>query len=189
MTTNYYFTCTKCGTRGGSLSNQAWGWGNFEIVESFKFLAFHISHCGEESIRVISEEADDYIDLLHDEYNLFLEETKNIFPHSRDWEFLVRSQELPTDEIKQKWVDEQRIPYRDERMKVTGKIKELQIVKQGAGHYIYRGQVACTDGRLRAVLANARELPKLEQSYVIIGKEQAHPELGHVMEVHKMVPV
>lgn len=159
------------------------------MIESFKFLAYHISKCGEASIRVISEEEDHYVDLLHDEYNTFLEETKHIFPHSRDWEFLVRSHELPVAELKQKWVDEQRIPYRDERMKMTGKIKELRIVKEGAGHYVYHGHVACTDGCTRVVMANTRELPKLEQSYVIIGMEQAHPELGKVVEVHKMVPV
>lgn len=189
MTTCYYFTCTNCGTRGGSLGSQAWGWGNFEMIESFKFLAYHISKCGEESIRVISEDVDHYVDLLHDEYNQFLEETKHIFPHSRDWEFLVRAQELSVAELKQKWVDEQRIPYKDERTKMTGKLKEIQIVKEGAGHYVYQGRVACKDGQVRTVLANARELPRLEQSYVIIGIEQAHPELGKVVEVHKMVPV
>jgi hypothetical protein len=187
MTTYYYFTCTKCGTRGGSLGSQAWGWGNFDMVESFKFLAYHINKCGEDSIRIISEDFDHYVDLLHDEYNVFLEETKHIFPHSRDWDFLVRSHQLSLEELKQKWVDEQAIKEQDERIKITGQIQEIEIMKEGPGHYVYLGQVVCPGGEVSKVLAHTRELPQLNQSYMIMGVRQNHPELGEILEVHKLL--
>ncbi|MGZ0050074.1 hypothetical protein [Brevibacillus gelatini] len=72
------------------------------MIESFKFLAYHIRTCGEEHIRVISEEVDEYIDQLHDEYNAFLEQTKHIFPHSKDWEFLDRVEDAEGRRIERK---------------------------------------------------------------------------------------
>jgi hypothetical protein len=168
------------------LGSQAWGWGNFDMVESFKFLAYHINKCGEDSIRIISEDFDHYVDLLHDEYNIFLEETKHIFPHSKDWDFLVRSHELTLEELKQKWVDEQAIKEADERIKITGQLQEIEIMKEGPGHYVYLGQVVCPGGEVSKVLAHTRELPQLNQPYMIMGVRQTHPELGEVLEVHKL---
>ena len=63
MSTYYHFKCEKCKTKGGFFSRQMWGWGNFDIVDSFKFLSKHTRDCGEENIRVGSEhEDDDYKD-------------------------------------------------------------------------------------------------------------------------------
>ena len=187
MTTYYYFTCTKCGTRGGSLESQAWGWGNFDMIESFKYLAYHIEKCGEDSIRVISEEVEQYVDLLHDEYNQFLEETKHIFPHSKDWEFLAHAKTLTVDELKQRWVDEQTISVSDERVKMTGQLQEIEIIKEGPGYCNYLGHVACQDGQSWKLLAHTRELPKKNQSYMIMGVRLRHPEYGEVLEVHKIL--
>lgn len=187
MPTYYYFTCQKCRTRGGFIGEQAWGWGNFDMIESFKYLAHHIRTCGEDSIRIISEEVDEYVDLLHGEYNAFLDETKHIFPHSKDWEFLHRWKELTAEELKQKWMEENRIPHADDRIKVTGTLEDIRIAIEGAGNIFYHGRVACTDGKTRTIVARARELPEKDQSYIIIGVGQDHPELGEVVEVHKMV--
>lgn len=169
------------------MGSQAWGWGNFDMIESFKFLAYHIEKCGEDSIRVISEEEEQYVDLLHDEYNQFLEETKHIFPHSQDWEFLVHAQALTVDEVKQKWVDEQTISASDERMKITGLMQEIEIVKEGQGYCHYLGHVASRDGQSWKVLAHTRELPRENQSYMIVGVRAQHPKYGEVLEVHKLL--
>lgn len=188
MPTYYYFSCTKCRTRGGVFGEQAWGWGDFNMIESFKYLAHHIRTCGEDSIRVISEENDDYVDQLHGEYNHFLEETKHIFPHSRDWEFLDKWKSLKVEEMKEKWVEENRISHCDERIKITAFIEEVCVLKEGAGHFLFQSRVTCTDQKRWNVLASMRELPVLDRSYMIIGVRQEHPELGEVLAVHKMLP-
>ncbi|MGG1663835.1 hypothetical protein [Brevibacillus sp. NRS-1366] len=158
------------------------------MIESFKYLAHHIRTCGEDSIRVISEDMDDYVDQLHGEYNDFLEETKHIFPHSRDWEFLDRWKALKVEEMKEKWVEENRISHSDDRIKITASIEEIHILKEGAGHYLFHSRVICTNKKRWKVLASMRELPLLQRSYIIIGVRQDHPELGEVLAVHKMLP-
>lgn len=189
MSTYYYFTCQKCRTRGGFLGKEAWGWGSFDMIESYKFLAYHITTCGESEIRIISEEVDDYVDLLHEEYNAFLDQTSHIFPHSADWEFFDRWKHLEVEEIKQKWTEQTRIAQAEERVKVTGVLEELHVKKEGVGHYFYRGRVTCANGQTVSIAARTRALPQVDQSYIIIGVEQEHPELGEVLEVRKIIPV
>lgn len=80
MSTCYSFKCEKCQEYGGMYTRQAWGWGNFYVVETFKFLAFHTSKCGAEYIRVAHED-----DVDEDAYDAkrrkqFLEVTKDYFP-------------------------------------------------------------------------------------------------------------
>lgn len=188
MSTYYYFSCTKCRTRGGVFGKQAWGWGDFDMIESFKYLAHHIRTCGEDSIRVISEDVEDYVDQLHGEYNHFLEETKHIFPHSRDWQFLDKWKMLKVDEMKEKWVEENRIAHPDDRVKITAVLEEIHVLKEGAGHYLFHSKVSCEENKTWNVLASMRELPLLQRSYIIIGVKQEHPELGEVLTVHKMLP-
>ena len=55
MSTYYYVACEKCREYGGFLSRQAWGWGNFDICDTFAFIANHITSCGTESLSFISE--------------------------------------------------------------------------------------------------------------------------------------
>ncbi|MED4752201.1 hypothetical protein [Brevibacillus choshinensis] len=158
------------------------------MIESFKFLAHHIHTCGEDSIRVISEEVDDYVDQLHKEYNEFLEETKHLFPHSNDWAFLDRWKELSVDELKEKWVEENKIEYDDERTKLTGILEPYEIIQEGTRHPYFHGHIVETDGRKSAVMGSARQLPPVNRSYIIIGVKRDHPELGEVLEIHKMIP-
>lgn len=188
MPTYYYFTCLKCRTRGGVFGEQAWGWGNFDMIESFKYLAHHIRTCGEDSIRVISEDVDDYVDQLHGEYNTFLEQTKHIFPHSKDWEFLDRWKTLKVEEMKLKWVEENRIMHPDDRMKICGVLDALDILKEGAGRVSFSASVTDDDGKVWKIVADMRELPLLKHSYIIIGVMQEHSILGEVIEVYKMIP-
>ncbi len=188
MPTYYYFSCQKCRTRGGVFGEQAWGWGNFDMIESFKYLAHHIHTCGEDSIRVISEEEDNYIDQLHTEYNHFLEETKHIFPHSKDWAFLVNWKDLPVDDLKEKWVEENRIGYEDERTKVTGVLEQYELIQGDDGHPRYHGYVVPKEGERVAVIGSARQLPLVGRSYIIIGVRREHAELGNVLEIHKIIP-
>lgn len=188
MATYYYFTCQKCRTRGGVFGEQPWGWGNFDMIESFKFLAHHIRTCGEDSIRVISEDVDEYVDQLHGEYNTFLEETKHIFPHSKDWEFLDRWKSLKVEELKEKWVEENRIAHPDERLKICGTLEDFEILQQRAGRISFLAKVRDDTDMLWKVVASSPELPVLHHSYIIIGVRQDHPELGKIVEVFKMVP-
>lgn len=188
MSTYYYFSCTKCRTRGGVFGKQAWGWGDFDMIESFKYLAHHIRTCGEDSIRVISEDVEDYVDQLHGEYNDFLEETKHIFPHSKDWQFLDQWKMLKVEEMKEKWVEENRISHPDDRIKITAFLEHIHILKEGAGHYLFHSHVTCEKENTWNILASMRELPLLQHSYIIIGERQEHPELGEVLTVHKMLP-
>ena len=55
MSTYYYFGCSSCREYGGLLTRQAWGWGNFDIWDSFAFLRHHIEQCGEDKLVVLSE--------------------------------------------------------------------------------------------------------------------------------------
>lgn len=81
MSTYYYFVCKKCSKYGGFLSRQAWGYGNFDIIDSFKFIAKHMSECGSENIGVVSEH---YIDENYGE-DKELPSDVDVYPRSDDW--------------------------------------------------------------------------------------------------------
>lgn len=102
MSTYYEFRCEKCKENGGFFSRQAWGWGNFDVIDSFKFIAFHTANCGQEYIRVVSEHDNEYNDKKASRAK-FLQDTKNIFPLSNDWGFMRTTQE----NFKEKWVDKE----------------------------------------------------------------------------------
>lgn len=55
MSTEYYFVCRRCKEYGGFYSHQAWGWGNADFIDSFKFLMKHTNSCGTEDIGVECE--------------------------------------------------------------------------------------------------------------------------------------
>lgn len=92
MSTYYEFFCKECKDYGGFLSRQAWGIGNFNIIETFKFLALHKDH----QPYLISEHDPEYElkydicdDLKEEKNKKFIELTHNYMPLSNDWE-LVR---------------------------------------------------------------------------------------------------
>lgn len=53
MSTYYTFRCPKCEEQGGFFSRQAWGWGNCEIFENFKF---HVAHSGCGVLQILKED-------------------------------------------------------------------------------------------------------------------------------------
>lgn len=93
MGIDYHFTCTTCRQYGGYFSQQAWGWGNMDIVESHAFLCNHLASCGQDAIRVLSEHDVHRLDLQHvarfpdedgaDEAPANYE--RPTFPHTDEW--------------------------------------------------------------------------------------------------------
>ena len=110
MSTYYYMRCDKCKQIGGFFSRQAWGWGNADIVETFKFMMLHTARCGHQHIRVISEHDDQFFDERDEALGgewlgvekaqiKFLEDSRRMFPCSCDWK-------LPDekgDDIGERW--------------------------------------------------------------------------------------
>jgi hypothetical protein len=93
VSTYYYFHCTNHQPRqaGGCWTRQAWGWGNADLVDAFKFVMLHVRDCGEQYIGMHSEHADDNDTntSYEDEHRRpFLEAARGIFPHSDDWAFM-----------------------------------------------------------------------------------------------------
>lgn len=66
------------------LTRQAGGWGNFHVVSSFKFLAYHIRNCGPEYIGFVHEDAttNEQMEKMCSPVSEkdFLERTKDFFP-------------------------------------------------------------------------------------------------------------
>lgn len=84
MSTYYKFICKKCNQSGGFLTRQAWGVGNFNIIETFKFLALHLGH----EPYLVSEHTEDYENTPEDTWKnveKFIAETHGIMPNSDDW--------------------------------------------------------------------------------------------------------
>jgi hypothetical protein len=96
MSTYYTFICKEHNKQGGFLSRQAWGTGNFDIIETFKFLALH-KDC---KPYLVSEHTDDYENVPQEEPQKFVEETRGYMPHSNDWE-LVKNNEWK--DVEKKW--------------------------------------------------------------------------------------
>jgi len=91
VSTYYHFVCIKCQQSGGFFSRQAWGWGNFDIIDSFKFLAHHVNECGQDQIRVGCEHDEGDVKDMTDPENReqFLRDTTQYFPCSDDWRFMA----------------------------------------------------------------------------------------------------
>jgi hypothetical protein len=93
MSTYYYFHCAKHQASGGCWTRQAWGWGNADLIDTFKFVMYHVRECGPENIGMHSEHEDFGSDWANtsfeDEHRRpHLEATRGIFPHSNDWQFV-----------------------------------------------------------------------------------------------------
>ena len=80
MSTYYRFRCPVCDEAGGFFSRQAWGWGNCDIIDNFKFLASHVSQCNAKSLIIEGEHDERY---WEDAAMTHLD--GDYFPHSEDW--------------------------------------------------------------------------------------------------------
>jgi hypothetical protein len=95
VSTYYQFRCPKCGEQGGFFSRQAWGWGNDDIFENFKFFVAH-AHCG--SLEVVSEMEERYF--AHEEELKWLERLNeddrlrdHVWPQADEWQEVAESWE------------------------------------------------------------------------------------------------
>lgn len=94
MSTYYYFHCDKHQVSGGCWTRQAWGWGNADLIDAFKFVMYHVAECGPENIGMHSENDEHaYTPTNYDTDGSlrreFLEQTAHIFPRSGDWGFMA----------------------------------------------------------------------------------------------------
>src|SRR3990167_10785271 len=94
MSTYYYFACKEHKVKGGFLSRQAWGIGNFDIIETFKFLGLH-KDCHP---YLISEDEEDELENQHP--SEFVEQTRGIMTHSNDWQLV---EENGWKDLEAKW--------------------------------------------------------------------------------------
>lgn len=134
-----YFKCNKCNRKGGFFSRQAWGWGNFDIIDSFKFLVFHTDNCGEKYIRVISEHSEDYEEDLNKEIiDFYKKESFGHFPSSNDWKFMRENNEKDIETLNLLWVEEKTKGLKlDNGIKVRGIITDLEY-EEKKGRFFYK---------------------------------------------------
>lgn len=108
MSTYYYFGCKKCKLLGGLYTRQAWGAGNADLVDTYKFCMQHAMECGNHNIRMFSEHdyPEDWGDthLNYKDRKKFLEDTADIYPRSNDWGF---SKKHSWPAVKSEWVTEE----------------------------------------------------------------------------------
>ncbi len=95
MSTYYKFVCKECNKSGGFLSQQAWGIGNFDIIESFKFLGLHMGH----KPYMYSEHDDTQYDTPEHDKSEFIEESKGIMPSSNDWDKVSKNEWKDVEKI------------------------------------------------------------------------------------------
>ena len=90
----YKFICKKCCVSGGFFSSQAWGFGNFDIIENFKFIGRHL-YCEDENLdlalRIVGEGNGLYYDYPSEQPEDFVKYTKSFMPHSNDWELVINN--------------------------------------------------------------------------------------------------
>lgn len=97
MSTYYKFHCETCNESGGFMSRQAWGCGNFDIVDTFKFVMAHI-YCDPNGVHLCSEHSKEY-----SAPDTPQEKTQDIFPSSGDWGFIATRLGQDWDSIKEQW--------------------------------------------------------------------------------------
>lgn len=83
MSDYYEFQCPVCEELGGFFSRQMWGWGNCDIVETFRFITYHVSNCRARSFNIIWEQDDVALTALRGIDHIT---DWDAFPHSNDWE-------------------------------------------------------------------------------------------------------
>ncbi len=169
MSTYYYFFCNNCQRRGGFLTRQAWGWGNFNIIDTFKFISYHSEKCGHKNIRIISEHDSEYeFDNIGIEEIEYYREAEGIFPHSDDWEYMEKN-ELTTIELDKKWT-EQKIEehINDNRRKLRGEIVHMEIQNKKRGsHYLAVFRMSNNE-KIRIIGGDSFGIPVVNKQYEII---------------------
>lgn len=103
MSTYYYFICKRCEVKGGFLSQQMWGTGNFDIIESFKFLGRHLACVGRDepgNVCLVSERDNESL-WKTERKDKFLKHTEDIFPFSDDWVTVTKRKSVGA--IKEDW--------------------------------------------------------------------------------------
>lgn len=98
MGADYKFYCNACKKTGGGFSSQAWGTGNADIIDSFRFLMKHHAYC-REGFMVVG--FDEYIDLEED----VSEELLGYFPHSCEWKEEISNKEC---QIYEKYIQDRK---------------------------------------------------------------------------------
>lgn len=76
MGIDYKFYCNKCKKTGGGFSSQAWGTGNADIIDSFRFLMKH-RYCGGFNV-LNSDSCEDIEQDMRDDL-------LGYYPHSSEW--------------------------------------------------------------------------------------------------------
>jgi len=106
MSASYYFKCNKCQEIGGQYTRQAWGWGNFYVINTFKFLAFHTENCGHRHLSIVNEDEVD-ADVFNPKNDLdFLQKTKEYFPAFETQLNEKNISEFDREELKEQWYRE-----------------------------------------------------------------------------------
>lgn len=98
MSNDYYLYCEKCKKHTYSFSRQAWGWGNANIIQSFRFIMKHLAQCDQEdlpgwrenplSIRILGDGDHELLKSTIDKN----EDLKKYFPFSSDWDPEIRKE-------------------------------------------------------------------------------------------------
>lgn len=67
--------------KGISFAHMGWGWGNADIIDTFRFIMKHTDLCGHEHIKILREDDYDY-----DEFEEDRDDSLNgYYPCSDDW--------------------------------------------------------------------------------------------------------
>ncbi len=89
MSTFYKLRCVVCGKTGGFFSRQVWGYGNADIVDTFKFMMLHTSTCQPEfeslHLEVVSEHDEEYLANEEADEAALKKDAADMFPRSGDW--------------------------------------------------------------------------------------------------------
>ncbi|MBE7173860.1 MAG: hypothetical protein INR73_25020 [Williamsia sp.] len=163
MSREYIFKCNKCNEYGGTYTRQVWGWGNFYVVESFKFLAYHTERCGPEYIRVVKEE-DVPCDRAEPEKRMkYLKKTKKFFPHfERAFADGTKFDLFNPQELKKEW-------YK----------REMQEAKK-----TYQATLPLDYDTAIKVWESKKEQKEREirEFFVLLGTDLTSEELNHILE-------
>lgn len=88
MSTDYVFMCKECRKYGGGFTSQAWGTGNADIIDSFRFIMKHNLFCRGE-FAVLNKDNGEHENLEPDRDDELL----GFFPHSNEWDSEVNDSE------------------------------------------------------------------------------------------------
>jgi hypothetical protein len=171
MSTYYQFKCKKCNRIGGFYSRQAWGWGNFNIIDSFKFIAYHTENCGEEYIGVISEHDENFeADLIQERIDFYTRDTIDHFPLSNDWKFMRENFELDTEERNSLWVKQETNGLKaDNGIKLHGHLKKIEYENK-KNMYIYKALFETFEGIVYTLFGIDHILPEKDLNYFVMGE-------------------